>query len=55
VDLLDGLERVAEQVTPQLLETGTGENGRKINTLVEGVGGLHRRGKSAFSMLASST
>jgi hypothetical protein len=30
--LLDGLEHVAE-VTAQLLEMGTGENGHKIDTL----------------------
>jgi hypothetical protein len=46
-----------EQVTAQLLEMGTGENGHKINTHVEGVdlnGGLRSQGKIALSTLASS-
>jgi hypothetical protein len=34
--LLDGLEHVAE-VTAQLLETGTDENGHKIDTLIQGL------------------
>jgi hypothetical protein len=56
-DLLDGLERAAEQVRAQLLETGTSEGSVEVNTLEEGVnldGSLGRRRQRALGTLASS-
>ncbi|KAI3485069.1 hypothetical protein L1887_51742 [Cichorium endivia] len=53
-DLLDGLDRVREEVTAELLETGTGDGGVEVDTLEERVdldGGLGSRRESALSAL----
>ena len=55
-DTLDGLHGGAEEVLAELLETGTGNAGVEINTLVKGVdldGGLGGGRKSALGPLAS--
>jgi hypothetical protein len=56
-DTLDGLHGGTEEVLAKLLETGTGDGGVEVDTLVKGVDldrGLGRGGKGALGTLASS-
>jgi hypothetical protein len=57
-DLLDGLEGGAEEILAKFLETGTGERGVEVDTLVERVdfdGGLGGGGEGTLGTLAGGT
>jgi hypothetical protein len=56
-DAVDGLEGRAEEILAELLETGTGDRGVEVDTLVQRVDlnrRLSRRRESALRTLASS-